>query len=291
VRVKPCGLFIGRSTVDAISVVRRFPQDNEKAPAETQVVSAGGPALNAAITFSHLGGQAILFSTFGEGLFGAFARAECGSHGVEVIDRACGAPYDFPLSVIISSQEASSRCVINPPPAPGTFPAPTEIPLARRPDIIVLDQFEADAVASLTPMLLALGVPIVLDGGSWKPHSPRFLDLATIPVVSSHFIPPEGQGLNDTAALLSSRGYRQWAVTQGPQGVLYSDNGVMGRIAPVPVAAIDTLGAGDIFHGAFCVALASGQGFVPALAFANRVAAESCKHAGTRQWMSAAATF
>jgi sugar/nucleoside kinase (ribokinase family) len=285
-RMKPYGLFIGRSTVDVISVVERFPQPNEKITSQAQRVMSGGPALNAAITFSHFGGSAALLSTFGAGLFGQFAADECRSHGVRIIDRAEGASYDFPLSSIISSPEASSRCVINPPFQTRTFPAPAPSDLPGPLSLVMLDQFEADAMASLLPMLRELQIPIVLDGGSWRQRSEQFLDAATIPIVSSHFNPPRGSR-QDIVACLSARNYPQWAITCGPEGVLYYDNGATGQVAPIPVEAIDTLGAGDIFHGAFCAAFAAGRSFVAALEFANAAAAESCKHPGTRQWMTA----
>ena len=51
------------------------------------------------------------------------------------------------------------------------------------------------------------------------------------------------------------------------------------------VETVDTTGAGDIFHGAFCYFAASGSGFVGALAEAANIAAESCRFHGTREWM------
>jgi sugar/nucleoside kinase (ribokinase family) len=284
--MKPSSLFIGRSTADVISVVTTFPEPNAKVTAESHRVSAGGPALNAAIAFSHFGGSATLFSTFGSGVFGGFAAEECSAHGVQVIDRASGVLYDFPVSNIISTSETSLRCVINPPFQPPRFPAPASLALNDKPDIILLDQFEADAVATLAPFLKSLDAPIVLDGGSWKETTPLFLELATIPIVSSHFFPP---GCRDRRAImesLSTGNYGRWAITCGHEGVIYYNDGAMGHIAAIPVEAVDTLGAGDIFHGAFCAAFAQGRGFVSSLEFANVVAAEACKYPGTREWMS-----
>lgn len=288
-KTTPCGLFIGRATLDLISVLDAFPQANEKVAAREQIIAGGGPALNAAITFSHFGGRAVLASTFGAGVFATYASQECRRHGVEVIDRAANQTHDFPVSCILSSVETSARCVVNPPALvqAASFPAPATLPTGEQPPALVcLDQFEADAVQSLAPFLKALNVPIILDGGSWRAATPLFLDLATLPIVSASFAPPGGRGPDDAAAFLSARGYERWAITCGADGVVYSDRGARGRLAAIPVHAIDTLGAGDIFHGAFCAALASGRAFVPALDFANRVAAESCRYAGTRAWMA-----
>ena len=56
------GIFVGLSTIDLIYTVDEFPSANAKAVARSQAILAGGPATNAAITFSHLGGEATLVS-------------------------------------------------------------------------------------------------------------------------------------------------------------------------------------------------------------------------------------
>jgi sugar/nucleoside kinase (ribokinase family) len=65
-------------------------------------------------------------------------------------------------------------------------------------------------------------------------------------------------------------------------------SGAASGSVPVPrVEAVDTMGAGDIFHGSFCYFTAIGHGFVEALEMAARIAAESCRFRGTREWMNA----
>jgi len=74
------------------------------------------------------------------------------------------------------------------------------------------------------------------------------------------------------------------AITQGAKPILYSTNEICGEI-PVPqIQPIDTLGAGDIFHGAFCDAILR-MGFREALGEAAAIAARSCLSFGTRAWM------
>jgi sugar/nucleoside kinase (ribokinase family) len=52
------------------------------------------------------------------------------------------------------------------------------------------------------------------------------------------------------------------------------------------VEAVDTLGAGDIFHGAFCHAYAGGLGFSASLASAAEVASRACAFWGPRAWIA-----
>jgi sugar/nucleoside kinase (ribokinase family) len=75
------------------------------------------------------------------------------------------------------------------------------------------------------------------------------------------------------------------AITRGDQPIRYVSDKTSG-IVPVPeVEIVDTMGAGDIFHGAFCYYTSTRSPFVDALRRAASVAAESCRFHGTREWM------
>ena len=52
------------------------------------------------------------------------------------------------------------------------------------------------------------------------------------------------------------------------------------------VEVVDTMGAGDILHGAYCFFVSIGRGFIESLAEAAKIAAESCRYAGTSEWMN-----
>jgi sulfofructose kinase len=51
-------------------------------------------------------------------------------------------------------------------------------------------------------------------------------------------------------------------------------------MAVFPVAAVDTLGAGDTFHGAFALALAEGCDLLTGMRFAAAAAALKCTRFG-----------
>ena len=93
-------------------------------------------------------------------------------------------------------------------------------------------------------------------------------------------------GQRGFAEMCDEMGLSRWAITRGTNGVIWKDGGTSGEIPAVSVTAVDTMGAGDIFHGAFCHAYAPTGDFVEALNSANRIAARSCETAGTRAWMN-----
>ena len=109
-----------------------------------------------------------------------------------------------------------------------------------------------------------------------------------IAICSDDYRPPGCRDNDDTLEFLAGQGIRQVAITRGAAPIIYVDNRKRGKIPIERIRAIDTLGAGDIFHGAFCYyACQMGRSFRDSLAFAARVATVSCLHLGSRSWMRA----
>lgn len=85
-------------------------------------------------------------------------------------------------------------------------------------------------------------------------------------------------------AFLSDLGVAHVAITHGEQPIHYRSPHQTEWLEVPAIAAVDTLGAGDIFHGAFCHAILQ-QDFPAALAIAAQVAAQACQSFGTRRWL------
>ncbi len=279
------GLFVGCAVIDFTSLVDEFPQPDTKVPAVANDIVPGGPALAAAVTFAHLGGEATLAAALGApGLFRDFLAEDLARHGVEAQD-VCGDPgYGTPLSMVISARRQGTRTIIIGTSDGCARPKDRQYLFQGGHDIMLLDQYERHFVERHREAIQAFEGPVVLDGGGWKDWSPEFLRLADVPIVSEVYC--DG-GPRAFARMCAELGIRRWAMTRGSKSVLWHEDGRDGEIPALKVEAVDTLGAGDIFHGAFCHAYAEGAGFVESLERANRVAARSCETPGTRGWMHA----
>jgi sugar/nucleoside kinase (ribokinase family) len=87
-------------------------------------------------------------------------------------------------------------------------------------------------------------------------------------------------------AALRAAGVVRGAITHGPDPVRWWDGDAAGDLAVPPVAAVDTAGAGDVFHGALLVARAGGRDLPAALRYAVAVAGIRVTHAGPRAWLA-----
>ena len=127
---------------------------------------------------------------------------------------------------------------------------------------------------------------MVLDGGSWKPGMEKYLKYIDYAVCSSDFYPPDCRTIDEIIAFMRKEGIRYIAITRGEKSIIAVENGSKTEIQVNKVNVVDTLGAGDVFHGALCYYLLREFNFVSALEQASNVAAESCKYYGTKEWSS-----
>jgi sugar/nucleoside kinase (ribokinase family) len=167
-------------------------------------------------------------------------------------------------------------------------PAVLEAPPLSAARVVLLDGHHLDLALAVARAQRDRGAVLVLDGGSWKPGLERLLPLLDVAVVSADFsCPPEHQPQFDAIP--------HRAVTAGswPIRVLSSATTAGELLVPVPtVEAVDTLGAGDVLHGALCHRLASSAvldrgTFVRALEQAAAVASRSCTARGVLGWAHA----
>jgi sugar/nucleoside kinase (ribokinase family) len=256
--VSPSALFAGLCTLDLIQQVDHVPAANEKMTAGRQVVAAGGPAANAAATFAHLGGSATLVTGLGDHPLAAGAKADLAQLGVRLVDLAAGDPAPPAVSCVLVTAGTGTRAVVS-----------------------------RNAIGQRLRVPDDLDRVTVLDGGSWKEHLPSLLPMVDVAICSADLHPPGGE---PTLAYLAAQGVVWRAVTDGARPVRWAGPVSAGEIAVPPVEVVDTTGAGDVFHGAFCHAVAAAgaldeAAFAAALRRAAAVAAESCRWFGTREWM------
>jgi sugar/nucleoside kinase (ribokinase family) len=279
--VGPVGVFVGRSTLDLVYGCARLPDPDGKVDADWSYLAAGGPALNAAIAFAGLGGAARLCSPLGEGPLADWVRGDLDRYGVGVFDPAAGQPSTLPASCVIET--GPLRAIVNqplPPRAPAPAPAGPLLDrlFAARPAIVLSDGHLPELAVPVLKLARAAGAPTVLDGGSWKPWTAELLPWIDIAIVSSRLHPP---GVGDALDWLAGQ-VAAAAVTDGPRPIRWRAGAASGEIRPPEVEAVDTLGAGDIFHGAFCHAFATGGDLAASLALAAGTASRACTVRGPR---------
>ncbi|MEO0869794.1 MAG: PfkB family carbohydrate kinase [Cyanobacteria bacterium J06642_11] len=271
------GLFLGLMTLDCIYQAERPPQANEKLVAQDVIMAAGGPATNAAVAFAALGGDASVAAAVGQHPVTALLREDLAEVGVTVHDLTPQRQASPPVSSIVVS--ATGERAVMSRNAVGLQVNHQPLDLTDI-DVVLVDGHQMQLSVQVAKAAKQLGIPVVVDAGSWKPGFEQVLSLATVVIASANFHPPA----MDALRYLQSLEIPYIAITRGDQPILVSDRNTMYEITVPQVVVVDTLGAGDIFHGAFCYTWAGD--FAAALTRASQIASLSCQYFGTRAWIS-----
>ena len=291
-RLVCCGL----TTVDVTQVLDRLPGPDEKVVADGLDVTFGGPAANAAAVATALGVPTRLVTVLGTGALADVARAGLAEAGVEVVDLVPDAPGVLPVSTVLVTRASGARAVVSVNGARVTSLPVPDLDVLQGARALLVDGHHPQAAAALGRAARGAGVPVLLDGGSWKPATPQLLAVTDLAVLSADFRVP-GRAHDDVDALLDEVACRgPWFVArsagQGPVRVRQGAPGGQGvpvrsSVRPPVVPVVDTLGAGDVLHGAMAAALAGGAAPVAALEHGVRCASESVQHRGARGWLAA----
>ena len=278
------GLFVGLTTVDIFNIVDNHPLPNQKIKARRQMVSAGGPAANAAVAFGAFDNNADLFTGIGSHQTGALALDDLHRHKVRVID--CSAsPEELPvLSTIIIDSSSGNRCVVYSDAQNRTlFPDQRYDQLVNDYEIILFDGYYLEHAVALARAAPGSAIT-VLDGGSWKEGLEKLLPFIDYAVCSADFNAPGCSSVNHLLDYMEEIGVKGAAISNGAEPIIYRGNDEQAQI-PVPqVQPLDTLGAGDILHGTFCHHILTNS-FPRSLELAACNASRSCLSYGTREWI------
>ena len=299
------GVFVGLATLDVVHRVERLPGANEKVTALRQDVAAGGPAANAAVVFAALGGRARLVTTLGTDPVARLIRAELESRGVEVVDVTPAATTPPAVSAVAVTHSSGDRAVTSMDAAAHDVAAPAD--LARHlagAEVVLVDGHHAHLAVAAARAARGFASPaapqplIVLDAGRWRPGMAALLDDVDVAICAADFrAPGTGDAVASAVALLEG-GVATVATTGGGDPVRWwrpTASGTVenGIIAVPQVTVVDTLGAGDAFHGAFAWFVIQrppdddGTDVRRALDSAGRVAAFRCTLPGPRAWLDA----
>ena len=305
-------LCCGLTTWDIVQVVDRMPGPDEKVQALELRAGVGGPAANAARTAVALGVRARLVTALGSGSIAELARADLAAAGVEVVDLALGLDAGPAISTVLVTRGTGQRAVVstNAVAAPRLHQAPDRV--LDGITALLVDGHHLELAIRLAHDAHDAGIPTVLDGGSWKLGEEALLDVIQLAVVSGDFALPTALGRRGSAATepgrpcpdddAAARADLRSIATLGPSFVArtagadpvrylhrpdaHGHRSRFGQVAisPPPGPMVDTLGAGDVLHGAFAAAIAAGQTPADALAFATALATASVCHSGALGW-------
>jgi sulfofructose kinase len=276
---------VGGAVVDFIYGVEQLPSVDGKFLATSFAESGGGMAANAAVIVSRLGAQAYWCGRLGDDDKGRIILSGLQSEGVDTSLSRLFTGAQSSHSLVLNDREGNRAIILYRSAA--IDPDPGWLPLQEisSGDAVIADNRWVDGAVAALEAAAVKGLPGILDADGAG-------DKSSLPAVAaaSHAIFSEpglaslfGAGVPAAGLCEAARHSPFVAVTLGERGVLWIGHGNGMRHMPAfKIDAVETVGAGDIFHGAFTLALVEGCGEEVALRFASATAALKCGREGGR---------
>jgi sulfofructose kinase len=279
-------LCTGIAALDEVFRIGEFPEADTKTMATEFVSVGGGCAANAAVTIARLGGRASFAGPLGgpAGKETIGDRLLAGLAGEKVDCSGCVRVRGASSSIsAIFVDACGERTIVNYCNDRLGAALPKNIDrLVESVDVVLADNRFPEFVWPICKAARHRDIPVVLDADKPTRTSDRLFRLASHVIFSSEGLRAT-VGADDLAVALAAIGRHTGsflAVTDGPNDVIWRDGEALRRMSVFEIDSVDTLAAGDVFHGGFALALAEGKSVLEAMRFAAAAAAVKCTRFG-----------
>ncbi len=288
----PYILVVGSSNTDMVINSPHLPAPGETILGSSFFMNPGGKGANQAVAAARLGGNVTLICKTGNDIFGKQAAGIFENEGIDISCLVEDSNNPSGVALITVDDNAENTIVV----ASGSNATLSRSDLAHSKNVIenasiVLMQLEIpiDSVLYVAETARAKNVKVILNPAPACSLSDEILKNVSI------IVPNETEAemltgikvdsidtAKEAAEKLSSKGVETVIITLGPKGALLYHDGKFEHIKSIEVKAVDTTAAGDIFTGAFAVALSEGKALNDAVEFACKAAAISVTRKGAQ---------
>jgi sulfofructose kinase len=283
-------ICLGCAFWDTIFKIDRIPSHGTKVLPERAVQAASGMATAAAATIARLGGNVELWARIGDDPTGDSFLRDLSREAVRIdrIRRIQGARTAFSTILVDSAGE---RLVV-PYTDPSLDPDPSWLPLhdVAKAAAILVDMRWIEGTKAILAEARRRGVPTILDADVAPPEA-----LQEMIALADHVLFSEPALLSLAASASPKEALMEVAagldadivgVTLGAAGALIWQRepaaSTLYEFPSIPIRAVDTLNAGDVWHGTYVYGLVNNWGLSQTIQMANVAAAMKCEHFGGR---------
>jgi len=277
---------VGLNATDTLIVAPRFPAYAGKAPFQDEIVMPGGQVASALTACARLGLRTKYIGAVGGDERGRIQLESLAAAGIDCADVKVRQGCATQSAYIIVDASTGERTVLWRR-DDGLRIEPGEVTdeMVTCGRLLHIDGHDTGAVARAAGVARAHGIPVTVDVDTVYGGFDRVLPVVDYLVASSEF-PAAWTGERDPFRALerlqAEYRMRVAAMTLGAHGSLARCDGRFFYAPAYVVSAVDTTGAGDVFHGAFCYAVLEGLPMRDALDFSNAMAALNCTAPGAR---------
>lgn len=278
---------IGANVYDTLITLSDFPKEDSKMRAESVKVSGGGPCATGLCAASKLGAKAAYIGVLSDDASGRFLLDDMAKYGLDnsFVDTVSGYS-SFTSCIWLNTKTASRTCVFDKGNIPHLSLSEKQKQAIEKADILMVDGNELGAAVEGAKTARQSGTKVLYDAGGLYDGIERLLPLADILIPSAEFATGHTK-TNDiesaAKALFEMYSPETVVITDGKNGGILYDGETVWHYPAFPVEAVDSNGAGDVFHGAFAFCVQMGYNYKKCCIFSSAVSALKCTGTGARE--------
>lgn len=276
---------LGYTATDYLAIVPHLPEFDTKLEATRLSIQGGGPVATALVTVRRLGLSSSYIGKVGDDSFGAFMLSELARERVDVANVVCEKGAESQFAFIMVDGGSGHRTIVWTRGSVSKLKkGEADLAAIDACGCLLLDDLEVEAAIEAALRARDAKVPIVLDAGTLREGMRELVSLCDFVVAGREFgtqLTGRSDPLAAAESIHDSTG-KVSVVTMGEEGCVCVGAAGVHRQGAFEVRAVDTTGAGDVFHGAFAVGILKGWDVPRVLEFSSAVAAMKCRHLGGR---------
>ena len=282
---------IGANVYDTLITLPCYPDEDTKMRASEIKVSGGGPCATGLTAASKLGESTAFLGYLSDDAASRFLADDFEKYGVSREYIVSKPGYQAFTSYIWLSEKTVSRtCVFDKGNIPPLVLSEKQKQSIQKAKILMVDGNELNAAIEGAVLARKSGTKVLYDAGG------LYRGIASLLPMADYLIPSQEFALGYTGAESAEEAAKKLfvqyhphavVITQGKEGGILFDGETVSIYPAFPVSAVDSNGAGDVFHGAFAFAAVRGMDYYKACVFSSAVSAIKCTRLGARQGVPA----
>jgi len=280
---------IGYAGVDHLCQVPHFPVRGRKMLMSRFLQQGGGQTGTAMVALSRWGLRVAAVVAVGDDGLGRLALQGLRDEGVDVSAAVVREGVPTQTAFIMAEEEGGERTIVYlRDPGLNLGAGDVDLSIIERARCLFIDGHEEISLYAAR-YAREVGVPVVLDCERRRPFTEQLLRLSTVVLCDTRF-PRKFTGLSDLRSqLMSLSGYDMdvLGMTLGDRGAVLLDGDRLQHSPSFDLPAVDSTGAGDLFHAGFTYAWLQRRPLPDCLEFACAAAAIKCTALGGRSGIPA----
>ncbi len=277
---------LGQASVDYLGRLASFPHEDQKSELLEIHQQCGGPASTAMVTLARLGVGTSFIGSVSDDPFGIQIVEGLNQEKVDLSHLKITPGFTSQFAFIAIHKETGARTIFwHRGSVPHLTPNEVDLSIFSKARILHLDGLMIEASIAAALQARDMGMTIVMDAGSMREGSTKLVSLVDILIASERFAEPlVGIDTHDRALkALYELGPKTVIITLGAKGSVGWDGRRIFFQNAFPIKALDTTGAGDVYHGAYIYGLLQKWSIPQCMRFASATAALKCRAIGARK--------